>query len=212
VPEKNAEREEFLQTLGVSREAINKFDRYAEMLFEWNQKFNLVAKSTLEHTWRRHFLDSAQLIKLIPKDVRVLVDLGSGAGFPGLVLSLLGTPEVHLIESTGKKVGFLRSVSEELKLNVIIHQMRVESVINLKADVVTARALKPLPELLNLVMPFMKRHTLGLFLKGQQVEDELTEATQYWRFACEKIASLSDPYGIVLKITDLKNKGGSQKL
>lgn len=190
--------------LPVSHEAWGVLERYAALLSEWNEKFNLVASSTLPHLWRRHMLDSAQLFPLLPKGTRRLVDLGSGAGFPALVLAIMGVPEVHVIESTGKKAKFLSVVSEELGLNVIVHQARIESVRDLEADVVTARAVTSLPLLLSLAKPFMGRASCALFLKGEKADAELTEAAKYWTFSCEKTPSLSDPSGVVLKINELK--------
>lgn len=188
----------------VSHEARAKFQAYAALLKEWNEKFNLVAASTLPQLWRRHFLDSAQLFPLLPPKARRLVDLGSGAGFPGLVLSIMGVPEVHLIESVGKKATFLRAVVQELGLNAVVHQARIESVRDLQVDVVTARALTALPTLLSLAKPFMTKETVGLFLKGEKAEAELTQAHKYWTFVCNKNQSLSDPSGMVLQISELK--------
>ncbi len=130
--------------------------------------------------------------------------MGSGAGFPGLVLAIMGTQKVHLVESIGKKANFLRLVIDDLELKATVHQERVESLKGLRFDVVTARALKALPELLRYAKPLMHKDSVCLFLKGQQAEAELTEARKYWTFACEKIVSLSDSSGSVLKISDLK--------
>lgn len=188
----------------VSHEAWAKFESYAALLKEWNEKFNLVASSTLPQLWQRHFMDSAQLFPLLPAHTRCLVDLGSGAGFPGLVLSIMGVPEVHLIESIGKKATFLRAVVQELGLKAVVHQARIESVRDLQADVVTARALTALPTLLSLAKPFMTKESVGLFLKGEKAEAELTQAHKYWTFVCNKNQSLSDPSGVVLQISELK--------
>lgn len=201
-----SERADFLARTCVSHETARKLDRYAELLREWNQKFNLVADSTLPHVWIRHFLDSAQLMQFIPEHAKTLADLGSGAGFPGIVLSIMGVPEVHLIESIGKKAGFLRAVIEELKLNAIIHQERIENIRNLKADIVTARALKALPELLKLSKSLMKKDSLCLFLKGKSIDSELTESERSWKFNVEKHQSISDHSGCVLILRDLQPK------
>lgn len=192
------------QAIPLPRETLAKLERYADMLAEWNERFNLVAGSTLPQIWQRHFLDSAQLMNYLPEGTRRLADIGSGAGFPGLVLAILGVPEVHLIESITKKANFLRAVAEELKLNVTIHNQRAESIRDLLADVVTARAVTALPELLSLAKPLMGKEATALFLKGQNADAELTEARKYWTFRAEKHLSLSDPSGSVLKISDLK--------
>jgi len=188
----------------VPRGTVAKLEQYDAMLREANAKFNLVAASTLPDLWTRHFLDSAQLWPLLPPQTRTLVDLGSGAGFPGLVLAIMGVPEVHLIEATGKKATFLREVATELALNVTVHTARIEKVRDLPADVVTARALTALPELMSLAKPFLKKESCALFLKGEKAEAELTGASKYWTFTCQRTLSLTSPSGVILKISDLK--------
>ena len=202
-----AEKSEFVRLTSASREALEKLDRYVEILVEWNQKFNLVAPSTLPHIWSRHFLDSAQLLPLIKSysPNLSLADLGSGAGFPGLILNILGIAKTHLIESTGKKADFLQTVISELKLDAIVHKCRIEDLEEFRVDIITARALAPLKELLPLVAPLIHKNSLCLFLKGKTVDLELTEAKKYWMFDCEKTQSLSDASGSVLAIRNLKN-------
>lgn len=188
----------------VPRGTALKLERYAAMLAAWNTKFNLVAASTLPHLWQRHILDCAQLYPLLPKNPKTLVaDMGSGAGFPGIVLAILSGLETHLIESTGKKALFLKTVAEELELNVRIHQERVEAMTRLKADVITARALKSLPELFTYAKPLMKKDSLCLFLKGQKADEEIAEAVKKWSFVVEKTPSLSDETGCILRISQL---------
>ena len=204
-------REKFQTLLPVSHETLDLLDHYAVMLGEWNKKFNLVAESTLPHIWIRHFLDSAQLMHYIPEGAETLVDLGSGAGFPGLVMSILGVPETHLIESTGKKADFLRVVIDEFGLNAQVHQCRIESLKDVRFDVVTARALKPLPELFKLSNPLMKKESYGLFLKGKSHHDELTESARSWTFDYATSPSMSDPSGTVLIIRSLQFKNARPK-
>lgn len=199
----NVGRENFLSKFSVSHETAQKFDRYAELLTEWNEKFNLVAASTIPDLWTRHVLDSAQLKTYINDDKNSLIDLGSGAGFPGIVLSLLGIPDVHLVESIRKKAKFLTTVVEELKLDAVVHNARAESLKGLKADIVTARAVAPLKELVNLSKPFLKKDSVCLFLKGKSVENELAESQKYLTYKCERHPSLSDPSGSILLIRDL---------
>lgn len=166
----------------------------------------MVAASTLPSIWSRHFLDCAQLCPLIPKNSEGLADMGSGAGFPGIVLSIMGVKKVNLIESTGKKANFLRAVIENLRLDAIVHQERVENLKTLKVDVITARALSPLPELLKLAHRLAKAESLCLFLKGQNADSELTESAKNWSFECEKLTSISDDSGSVLILRGLKYK------
>jgi 16S rRNA (guanine527-N7)-methyltransferase len=209
------EREEFLRHFPVSHETLAKLDRYAELLSEWNVKFNLVSENSLAHVWQRHFLDSAQLLPRLLCATRnrdcgsfrqmVIADLGSGAGFPGLVLAIMGVAGIHLIESIGKKADFLRAIAGELSLDVAVEHGRIEDS-QLKADVVTARALKPLPELLALAKPLMKKDSLCLLLKGRHSDVELTESTKYWKFESETIPSLSDSSGRVLIIRNPERK------
>lgn len=198
-------REDFFEQIQVPYGTRQKLEHYAAMLEEWNARFNLVAKSTLPDLWTRHFLDSAQLFPLLPLGASRLVDMGSGAGFPGLVLSILGVPEVHLIESIGKKARFLEAVAKELDLSVSVHQERIEK-LKIPADLITARALSHLSQLLLWAKPFMKEESTALFLKGQKAEAELTEARKYWTFDLEKTASLTDPSALILTIRRLKKR------
>ncbi len=189
----------------VACETVDKLERYASLLIEENEKINLVAASTLPFLWERHILDSAQLFPLItaPKTTR-LVDLGSGAGFPALVLAIMGVGEVHCIESTGKKARFLEKVAAELALPVTVHQERIESIKGLKADIVTARALAALSELLGLAAPFMKKESFCLFLKGEKADAELTAARKYWTVNAEKTRSMTSETGVIMRLYDLK--------
>jgi 16S rRNA (guanine527-N7)-methyltransferase len=199
-------RDAFAEQIIVSRETLEKFDAYADLLRIWNERFNLVASSTLEQIWLRHFFDSAQLFPLLPTGAFRLIDMGSGAGFPGLVLALLGVPDVHLVESIGKKADFLRLAAKELDLpQVTVHQARIETLHDLKAEIITARALKALPDLLGWARPHLEPRGTLFFLKGKKAEAELTEAAKWWRFACDKIPSRSDSSGVILKISKLEN-------
>jgi 16S rRNA (guanine527-N7)-methyltransferase len=200
----NDERNSVINRLLVSRGTKDKLIQYVDLIRLWNERMNLVSRESLEHIWTRHILDSAQLIDHIPEPAQTITDLGSGAGFPGIVLAILQARKVHLVESVGKKANFLRHAATELSLNAEVHQARIEDIKNLKADVVTARALKALPELLGLAKALTHVQTVCLFLKGQRADEELTEAQKYWTFVFEKIPSISDPSGALLKITGLK--------
>ena len=195
--------EDFRTETGVSRETLDRLTVYAELLGNWQRRINLVGRSTLDDLWRRHMLDSAQLLPLLPDDARSLVDLGSGAGFPGLVLAILGVPEVHLIESDGRKATFLREVSRETSTPVDIHMARIEQVPAFVADVVTARALAPLSKLLDLGSRFAGDRTVMLFPKGQDVDRELTEATKHTTMHTEFVPSRAHESGIILRLTGI---------
>ncbi len=152
--------EELKKFLDVSRETMARLERYAVLLEKWSRAINLVSKTSLPDVWRRHMLDSAQLLTLLPPPPegrpRVLIDLGSGAGFPGLVLAILGVGEVNLVEADAKKATFLRQVAQITNTTVKIHNMRIEDLPAIPADILTARALAPLPRLLELAEPFFQ--------------------------------------------------------
>jgi 16S rRNA (guanine527-N7)-methyltransferase len=205
------EQQDFIDSYGVSRETIHKLSTYEKMLVEWNEKFNLVAASTLPHIWTRHFLDSAQLMPLIPETAMTLADMGAGAGFPGLVLAIMAQElhkNLHItsIEGTGKKADFLQTVVDELKLNVTIRRERIEAIKDLKTDLITARALKALPELLKYANYLMHKETICLFLKGKSVAEELTQALKYWTFKQEIHPSRSDDSGKILVLSNIRYK------
>ena len=176
------------------------------MLADWSARMNLVGPSALAEFWGRHAYDSAQLLALAP-EARSWIDLGAGAGFPGLVLAILlkGQPgaRVHLVESVAKRCRFLQAVVDGLALPAEVHNARAED-LALKADIVTARACAPLPRLLEFALPHLKRGGTALFLKGQDVEAELAEATTSWDFQAELLPSRSGPTGQIIKLTGLR--------
>lgn len=252
-----------LKALGidVSRETLSRLAAYAALLVKWQAKINLVGPATLPDLWRRHFLDSAQLLPFLtenplPRDGGgpgrgrlgledeqgasgqppppgrrmsafadgaspklggggssvggggVLVDLGSGAGFPGLVLAIMTDWRVHLIDSDQRKCAFLRQVALETGVNVrvAIHAQRFEAVAAYRADVVTARACAPLDALLGYALPFLGENGRCLFLKGEKVEEELTAAEAAWTMRVERRPSLTDKAGCILVIDQLQGR------
>jgi 16S rRNA (guanine527-N7)-methyltransferase len=186
------------EELGVSRETHERLARYAELLCEWNAHVNLVSRLSLKDLWRRHLLDSAQLYPLVPRETRVLLDLGSGAGFPGLVLAILGVPEVHLVESDARKCAFLREAARVTATPVTIHARRIEQLAPFPVDVVTARALAPLQDLLDLADRFLQPHSMCVFLKGKNVAEELSAARHQWKMHETVVPSRTDPEAAVL--------------
>lgn len=194
--------------LEVSRETLDRLARYAALLRKWNRAINLVGPATLEALWRRHMLDSAQLAARLPPAPagrpRRLVDLGSGAGFPGLVLAILGCGEIHLVESDRRKAQFLREVSRETAAGATIHASRIEELSPLCADCLTARALAPLPRLIDYARPHLRPDGVLLFLKGAEADAELTAARARWSMQCEAWPSLSDPRGRILRLSALR--------
>lgn len=193
----------FQKLTNVSRETLDRLVRYVDLLTAWNARINLVGQNTLGDIWRRHILDSAQIYPQIPQRTRLLIDLGSGAGLPGLVLSLLGVPDVHLIESDTRKAVFLREAARVTGAAVTIHNMRIDRVKPFVADVVTARALAPLTELLEISERFRGPGTVCLFLKGETVQEELTNASKQWKMTAHQSPSLSDPSGCVLRLENI---------
>ena len=193
----------FAGLTGVSRETLERLAAYAELLRRWSGRINLVGRNTLGDLWRRHFLDSAQLLPFIPSKTRQLVDLGSGAGFPGLVLAILGVPGVELIESDARKCVFLREAARIANALVTIVDSRIETVKPHTADIVTGRACAPLDKLLPLAERFIGPNTLCLFLKGEHVEEELTAARRGWRMSAARHPSRADPRGVILKLEQI---------
>ena len=190
----------------VSRETLDRLDRFVATLLTWQRRINLIAPATVGALWMRHIADSLQLVALAPA-ARVWVDLGSGGGFPGLAIAcaLAETPgaRVHLIESNGKKAAFLREAVRLTGAAAIVHHARIEQVlptIDERVDVITARALAPLADLLALSDPLLKTGAQALFPKGQDVEAELTEAAKYWNIEATLVPSRTDPRGRIVSV------------
>ena len=199
--------EQFAEIANVSRETLDKLQRYADLLVKWQKSINLVGGDTLNDLWRRHFLDAAQLVPLVPPDARIIMDFGSGAGFPGLVLAIMLDLEVNLVESSGKKVAFLREAARVSGASVKLHQGRIEGLPLPKSDLITARALAPLHQLLEFSVPNLEPHGLCLFLKGARAEEELTAAMKKRSMTVERIQSATDPKGIILSIREISRDG-----
>ena len=193
----------FAALTGVSRETLLRLDAYAALLAEWNGRINLVGRDTLRDPWRRHFLDSAQLLPYLPEGTRSLVDLGSGAGFPGLVLAILGVAGVELIESDARKCAFLRAAARIADAPVTVHHARIEAVPAHPVDAVTARACAPLDRLLIMAQRFIAPDTVCLFLKGERAGEELTAADRGWTMRAARHPSRADPRGVILKLEQI---------
>ena len=196
---------EFAAATGVSHETLARLERYADLLKDWNSRHNLVSERSLDELWRRHFWDSAQLVPFVPSETRTLADLGSGAGFPGLVLAELLRDQVSvtLNEATAKKCAFLATAAEAMELKVSIQNRRMEDTPLQAFDLVTARACAPLPKLLSYAHHFLGPNTVCLFLKGQNVGSELTETHKSWKMGVRQIPSLTDPSGVILELREL---------
>ena len=197
--------EQFAAAAGVSRETLGRLTRYADLLRDWNGRHNLVSPKSLEDLWRRHFWDSAQLAPSVPKEAGTLADLGSGAGFPGLVLAelLRNRVRVTLHEATAKKCTFLSAAAEAMDLPVTVENRRMEDLPAKPFDVITARACAPLPKLLGYAQNFTGLDSICLLLKGQNVGSELTEAHKSWKMKLRQIPSLTDPSGTIVELGEL---------
>jgi 16S rRNA (guanine527-N7)-methyltransferase len=199
----------------VSRETEARLDRYVELLLEWQAKTNLVASSTLPTLWTRHISDSLQLLTLAPS-ARTWADLGSGGGFPGVVLACelaeTAGAMVHLVERNTRKAAFLREALRVTGSPGIVHLAdigeNVDRIVG-KVDCVTARAVAPLHQLIAFVEPLVKRGAKALFLKGQDVEAELTEATKYWNIAPSLHPSRTGGQGWIVELDRIEPRNPS---
>ena len=202
----NSELASFASALDVSRETLGLFQKYADLLVRWNRRINLVSAATEQNLWTRHFLDSAQLIRLVEPNGH-WVDLGSGAGFPGLVVAALCKSKSNvrftLIESDQRKATFLRAVARELNLRVRVIADRVEALPPQNADILSARALASLDTLLLYSDRHRKPEGVAVFPKGENVQAEIDEALERWRFDCKKHPSLTDPGATILCIGEI---------
>jgi 16S rRNA (guanine527-N7)-methyltransferase len=206
-----------LALVPVSRETADRLDRFVELLLERNRTTNLIARSTVPQVWTRHVADSMQLLEL--GQGRVWADLGSGAGFPGLVLACaLAEREghvMHLIESRDRKAAFLQDAAHLVGAPAVIHRGRIEDLVSEMpaVDVVTARALAPLPKLFGYVEPLVRKGAKALLMKGQDIETELTLAAKYWKIDAEIVPSKTDPSGRILIVSKLarSSTGNAQR-
>lgn len=199
---------DIVDLLDVSRETLSTLSQFRALLAKWSRQIDLVGPRELSRFWRRHALDSLQILRLAPPEALSFADLGSGAGFPGLVLAmqLRERAGAHAVlhESDGRKAAFLRQMIVTLALPARVEQGRIENAPEIEAEVVSARALAPLPVLLEYANRVMRRKNgCGLFLKGQDVAAELTTAANSWNFAAQRIPSLADPEGVVLRVEAL---------
>jgi 16S rRNA (guanine527-N7)-methyltransferase len=202
--------EAFRDRLDVSRENMERLAIYADRLRHWNNRINLVGRSSIEDIWRRHMLDSAQLLEHMPPNCADISDLGAGAGFPGLVLAILSGAQTHLIESDARKSAFLMEIVRLTDAPAIVHTARIEEIAPFPVDVITARALAPLAKLLRISSPIreksFKNNPICLFLKGARWREELTEAEKEWSMRVNSCVSISDPTGRVLVLENISRK------
>jgi 16S rRNA (guanine527-N7)-methyltransferase len=205
-----ADRARALALTPVADSALARLDRYVALLLAWQNRINLIAPSTVPEIWTRHVADSLQLLAFAP-DAKIWLDFGSGGGFPGLAVAcvLADRPgaHVHLVESNTKKAAFLREAARVAGVPVTVHAVRIGNVgesFSGPVDVVSARALAPLKQLCDEAAPSIRLGAIGLFLKGQDVDAELTEAAKYWRIEAEKAPSRTSPDGRIVIVRGLE--------
>ena len=205
--------DDFQRETDVSRETLERLEAYVALLTKWQSALNLVGSRSLSDVWHRHVLDSAQLIELAPAKARTWLDVGSGAGFPGLVLAILGAGDVFLLEKDARKCAFLREAIRITGAQAHIVEHRVEIIVEMEPEerpfsrphVITARAVAPLGKLLLMVAPLCDPETLCLFPKGQDVEHELTAIAKYPNIDVDKLPSRTAPGAAILRIKGLAN-------
>lgn len=193
----------FQRDINVSRETLDKLQVYAALLQKWQSRINLVSAATLKDLWRRHFLDSAQLSPLIRENAVTspkCLDFGAGAGFPGMVLAIQGVGTWTLVESDQRKSAFLAELSRNVEVSVTLRSERIETMEAFPVDVITARALAPLEQLLTYAQPFVAEQSICLFPKGRRFAEEIEKARDRWDFNAETHSSLSDSEGRILLI------------
>ncbi len=190
----------------VSRESWQRLERYVGLLVTWQKSINLIAPSTVEDIWQRHVADSLQLINHIPENTQAIADLGSGGGLPGMVLACVGDWTVHLHESNQKKAAFLMEALRVTGTRGKVHRLRLEDLATAQdlpqVQAVTARALAPLPKLLEYASPYLNQGATGYFHKGADVDSELTAALKSWKIDYQKHGSLTDSSAVILQVKE----------
>jgi 16S rRNA (guanine527-N7)-methyltransferase len=206
MPEPPLTADDVAARCAIATPVLARLSQHVDMLATWQRRINLVGKASLNDVWRRHVLDSAQLMDHLPRPAGRLVDLGSGAGFPGLVLAILGAQDVHLIESDARKCAFLAEVNRATGAGATIHTARLENLDSLAADIVVGRALAPLDTLIGQALHHLAPGGRCLFHKGRNVEQELTESSKNWKMRVSRIRSISDPSGTILDLEDIRHR------
>jgi 16S rRNA (guanine527-N7)-methyltransferase len=189
--------------LGVSRETTERLDAYVDLLLRWNRTINLISRRDENSIWQRHIADSLALISVLPPDFSHAIDLGSGGGFPGLVLAIATDRRFHLVESDQRKAAFLREAARVTAAPATVHAVRIEAADIPPAPVITARALAPLAALLDWAAPRLAPGGICVFPKGRSVQDELTPAAARWHMCLEQFANPADPAGTILRISEI---------
>ena len=200
--------EKFSSHVFVSRETYDRLCLFQKILIKWQKSINLISKNTIENTWERHFLDSAQLYKFVRDIEGNIIDFGSGAGFPGMVLAIMGKKNIHLVESDYKKCVFLKEIAMLTETDITIHNCRIEELNFINVDLVTCRALASLKNLIHYVEVFINKSLGGrrqypklLFLKGKSYFSEIIELSKIKKISFEEYPSITDKDGRILYIS-----------
>ena len=192
--------------LDVPRETQEKLDCYVQLLIKWQARINLISSKTLPKIWHRHILDSAQLVSYLPKTPSVILDMGSGAGLPGVILAILTGHQLHLVESDSRKIAFMRTALRETGTSAILHEQRMETVPALRPDIITARALAPLSQLLTLASGQHHEKIEYLFLKGREAKQELTALPACPKMEAECLPSMTDSQASIIRLKPILYK------
>ena len=191
--------------VSVSRETFDKLAIYYDLLLKWQSKVNLISPDTITSAWHRHFLDALQIFPLIDTEKKI-VDLGSGGGFPGMVIAIAGAKNMHLVESDTKKILFLREVARLTNTTVSLHHGRIEETLTTHADIITSRACSALDTLLSLASGYVSHETICLFHKGKNFAKEIEDAKLHWHFDCDVIPSVTDSQSAILRLTSIRKR------
>ena len=192
--------------LDVPRETQEKLDCYVQLLIKWQARINLISSKTLPEIWHRHILDSAQLVSYLPKTPSVILDMGSGAGLPGVILAILTRHQLHLVESDSRKIAFMRIALRETCTSAILHEQRMETVPALRPDIITARALAPLSQLITLASGQHHEEIEYLFLKGREAKQELTTLPACPKMEAECLPSMTDSQASIIRLKPILYK------
>ena len=192
--------------LDVPRETQEKLDCYVQLLIKWQARINLISSKTLPEIWHRHILDSAQLVSYLPKTPSVILDMGSGAGLPGVILAILTRHQLHLVESDSRKIAFMRTALRETGTSAILHEQRMETVPALRPDIITARALAPLSQLITLASGQHHEKIEYLFLKGREAKQELTALPACPKMEAECLPSMTDSQASIIRLKPISYK------
>lgn len=192
--------------INISKPVFARLVTYHDLLLKWQKKINLISSDSLQDVWKRHFLDSLQLMKFIPEESTVIIDIGSGAGFPGMALAIAGVRNIHLVESDGKKISFLQEIKRSTGTEVELHHDRIEKISLGKADIILARACSDLDQLLGYASPHVSHETICLFPKGKNYAKELEDAKRDWSFDYKVIPSVTDNQAVILILSSIERR------